>query len=93
MKVAVHFLQTIEGGLTVHSRKVVDADFLSDAMDAIEYNRRDDKGFQWLPSRELQVKLIQDALPDMYADPLHFSWPFRRAMIEEMAKRKEGVDE
>ena len=93
MKVMVHFLETYQNDTTARSNRIVDAEFLADAMDAIEYNKRNDPHFRWTPHRELQIKLIQDALPEMYVDPLQFSWPFRRAVIEDMTQSSGDTDE
>jgi len=81
MRIAIHFEKS-EGKLIHHATKVVDSDVLDEEMNAVENGYKDDKAFRWVPERALQKKLIEEALPDMYVDPLVFSWPFRRAVIE-----------
>jgi len=82
MRVAVHF-EVSEGGSVYHKTKIVETDFLEEEMDAIEFAHRKDETFCWLPFRDLQIKLIKTALPDMFVDPLHFSYDFRRAVINQ----------
>lgn len=65
----------------------VDPKYLREEMDAIEYRFQDHEDFDWVPERDLQITLIEDMLPEAYIDPFQFSWPFRRAVIENQARK------
>ena len=86
MRVYVYFEDSSDGLRRIR-QQAVDSDYLEDEMDAIEYRLAKPGKFRFIPSRSIQIDLINEFVKTGVLDPLKDHWPFRREFINQQTQR------